>query len=71
VLFSRRLQWKRAQALLREHLISELNELLRRLGIGSQLVVAGLPTAEGLAQTIRKLQRGEMSVDQAMAVGRM
>jgi hypothetical protein len=70
-LFSRRLQWQRAQALVREHLIAELNQLLGRLGVSSQLVVEGLPTARELAETIRKLHRGDATVEEAMDVGRM
>ena len=57
-LFARRLQWNRAQALLREHILAALNVLLGRFGLG-RLDVRGLPSASELSLSIERLQRGE------------
>jgi hypothetical protein len=58
--FERHVQWSWAQALVREHVIDELNALLHRLGTASRLVVHGLPTARDLVELRAKLRRGEV-----------
>lgn len=69
-LFARRLQWNRAQALLREHILAALNVLLARFGLG-RLDVRGLPSASELSLSIDRLQRGEISVEEALASARV
>jgi hypothetical protein len=69
-MFARRLQWNHAQALLREHIVAGLDGLLDRLGLG-RLDVRGLPSASEQALTIKRLQRGEISVEDALATARI
>ncbi len=57
--FERHVQWRRSQALVREHIISEINRLLHRLGVQSRLVVRGLPSSTDLAELRDRLRRGE------------
>jgi hypothetical protein len=68
-LFARRLQWQRSQAILREHLIAELNGFLLRLGVPHTVVVTGLPSPEQIEVTLRKLHAGEVDVAEAMKAG--
>ena len=62
----RTLRFGWAQAHLREHIVNELNQLLRRLGIEAEIVVRGLPTpAEILAMQQRMLE-GDISFKEAL-----
>lgn len=63
---SRRVQFRHSQALLREHIIAELNGLLRRLGISATVVVSGLVTSAQLAETARRLHQGEISFEDTL-----
>lgn len=65
-LFARRLRWQRSQALLRDHILCELNALLARLGLSSRVVISGLPGPDQIDVVIRQLQAGEIDVDEAM-----
>ncbi|MEW8375017.1 MAG: hypothetical protein AB2722_14005 [Candidatus Thiodiazotropha sp.] len=59
--FYKMLSFRRAQALLREHIIQEINLLLDRLSVKCKLVVTGLPTSDEI-QTIRDdMQKGVLS----------
>jgi hypothetical protein len=66
--FARSLAWKRSQAQLRDHILEELNSLLRHLGFTSQIVVEGLTSPEEVGEMMSKLQRGDVTVKEAMAV---
>jgi hypothetical protein len=44
--FCKMVTFRWAQAVLREHIVMELNCLLCRLGIDCKIIVTGLPTAE-------------------------
>ena len=68
--FARMLAWKRSQAQLRDHILEELNALLRRLDFTSRIVVEGLTTPEEIGEMMSRLQRGEVTVSEAMAVGK-
>jgi hypothetical protein len=57
--FERHLQWRRSQALVREHVFAEINRLLRRLGVTNQLTVRGLPSSVELSELRIRLRRGE------------
>ncbi|WP_420554512.1 hypothetical protein [Neptuniibacter marinus] len=59
--FHRMLSFKHAQALLREHIIREINRLLQKLEIKCKLVVAGLPTSNDILKIKTEMQRGELS----------
>jgi hypothetical protein len=64
----RTLQFARSQALIREHIIHELNLLLRRLGVERTISVSGLPAAEAITATMERLERGETDFKSAMEV---
>jgi hypothetical protein len=68
---ARRLAWQRSQAILREHILTELNVLLVRLRVPHRVIVAGLPTAPEILDALRKLHAGEIDIAAAMAVGRI
>lgn len=68
--FARILWWRRSQALLREHLIREINQLLYRLEVPGRLEVSGLTTAAEISRMLDSLHAGQVDVRDAMAVGR-
>jgi len=57
------LQW--AKAIIREHIISELNQLLSRLSIKSTVLVNGLPTAQEILKLREKMIKGKISFSEA------
>ena len=63
---ARQLQFLRAQALVREHIVTGLNELLTRLGVTAGIRVDGLPTAAVIGEYIAKLEKGETSFTKAL-----
>lgn len=63
---ARVLQWRRSQAVVREHVIAEFNRLLDRLGIRHRVVVNGLPTVDDIDQAIEQMHAGEITVADAM-----
>jgi hypothetical protein len=64
------LQFMRSQALVREHIVAELNNLVRRLGVSSAIRVEGLPTAALIAENIVKLEKGEVSFTTVLQASR-
>jgi hypothetical protein len=50
-----------AQAVLREHIVNELNRLFARLRIACQLRINGLPTADDILMTKKELLDGKIS----------
>ena len=69
-LFAQTLRFRRAQALLREQLVRDINELMRRLGFNASLVVQGLPTSDEISALLARLQAGEIDFAQAMRQSR-
>lgn len=67
-LFSRRLAFKRAQAELRDHILSELNRLLGRLQIEHRIRVEGLKSPAEIEKTLLQLRTGELTVSEAMRI---
>ena len=59
--FYKLLRFSWAQAILREHIVGELNRLFARLGIRCELQVNGLPTPEEIRQTERELSEGSIT----------
>jgi len=59
--FYKMIRFKKAQAMLREHVVAELNGLFARLGIKCELQVMGLPTPEAIQQTERELSEGRIT----------
>lgn len=59
--FYKMLSFKHAQAILREHILGEVNRLLSRLSINCKLIVTGLPTAKEILEIRNDMQKGELS----------
>ena len=57
------LRW--AQAVLREHLINEIDQLLNRLAINCKIVVTGLPTEDEIQQARNDLKNGKIDFGEA------
>jgi hypothetical protein len=63
----RRIQWHHSQALVREHILRQLNQLLdRRLRSGIRIVISGLPSATEIAEAGARLDRGEIGFAASM-----
>ena len=63
-----RREW--ALAVLRDHIIRELNALLTRLGIRAKIVVEGLSSPKEILAINEKMERGEMTFVQALEAAR-
>lgn len=63
---ARRVAFHRSQALLREHIITELNILLPKLNIGHSVVISGAPTAKDISTILARLHKGDISFKQAL-----
>lgn len=50
-----------AKAILREHIINEMNKLLARLSIECEIIVSGIPTAKEILKIKSDMQQGEIS----------
>ncbi|MFZ2207117.1 MAG: hypothetical protein WAV22_00450 [Porticoccaceae bacterium] len=59
--FYKLLRFSWAQAILREHIVGELNGLFARLGIKCELKITGLPTPADILQTNCELSEGRIS----------
>lgn len=59
--FYKMVSFRWAQAVLREHIIGELNSLFARLGIACELKVSGLPTADDIVNIKSELLDGRIS----------
>lgn len=59
--FYKMIRFQKAQAILREHVVAELNGLFARLGIRCELQIRGLPTSEDIRQTERELSEGRIA----------
>ena len=59
--FYKMLSFRYAQAVLREHIINEINQLLNRLSLKCKLVVNGLPAANEILQMRNSMQKGDLS----------
>lgn len=63
---ARRLQFRRSQALIGEHIIAELNKLVRRLGVAAEIRIEGLITASEIQDNIDRLTSGEIGLSAAL-----
>jgi hypothetical protein len=61
-----RLQATYSQALLREHIFSEINKLLKQLGVKNSIKIEGLKSSEELSEAIKKLEKGTISFSEAI-----
>ena len=58
-----RFNW--AQAILREHILRELNKLLTRTGIRAKIVMEGLPTPSEILEVQEEMLKGRISFEDA------
>ena len=63
--FYRTITFAWAKAVLREHIIRELNRLLSRLEMGSEIVLSGLPTPDEILGVRRELLDGKVQFGEA------
>lgn len=68
---ARRLRFLRSQALIRGHILRELNALLERLGVPERIVMTGLPTPQAIDETLGRLERGEIGFKEALDTTRV
>lgn len=61
-----RLKSTRSQATLREHILAELNKLLKRMVVNNQIKIEGLVKPEEITDAIQKLDRGEVGFSEAL-----
>lgn len=59
--FYKMLSFRYAQAILREHIIQEINQLLDGLSIKCKLVIVGLPTAKEILQIRNAMYKGDIT----------
>jgi hypothetical protein len=62
--FYRMLNFKYAQALLRESIIEEINCLLKRLSINCKLIMKGIPTSKKILKIRKKMVLGQISFNE-------
>lgn len=61
-----RLQSALAKALLREHIVKELNAFMARLDIDNELVISGIPTVKDINVVVEELKQGKISFADAL-----
>lgn len=64
-IFYKGITFRWAQAVVREHIIEELNTLLRRLGINSEIIVIGLPLAKDILKFRQEMLDGKLTFGKA------
>lgn len=62
----RNLQFSYSKALLREHILSEINDLIKRLGIDNEIMMTGVGTSTDITEVIKKLDKGEIGFSEAL-----
>jgi len=62
----RQLRFARSMAILRDHLVFSINELLRRVRFPARIIVQGLPTYRDIEGMIDALAKKEISFDEAL-----
>ena len=65
-LVHRTLQFKWALAVIREHIMHELNRLFQRLNIEAKIVMKGLPTASEILAIRQQMSEGDISFMEAL-----
>lgn len=63
--YYRHLRFALSMAILREHIIASINDLLERIGFPCRLALKGLPTPSEITSYIMKMEKGEMTFDEA------
>ncbi len=62
----RHLRFTLAMAILRESILSSMNDLLKQLGFSTPFILKGLPTTADVRNCIAKLAKGEATFEDAM-----
>jgi hypothetical protein len=57
----RHLRFARALSILRQHVLSDMNQLLRRTQVSAELTLRGLPSVIDIEECLRKLDSGSIS----------
>jgi hypothetical protein len=65
LVFHRATRFHLAQALVREHIVGELNRLLPRLGIEAEIVIDGLPSSVDIRRILEEVSAGRMGLGEA------
>jgi hypothetical protein len=63
--FYKNISFKWAQAILREHIIKEINILMQRLEIESRIIITGLPLSQDILRVRQELLEGKISFAKA------
>ena len=63
--YYRTITFRWAQAILRDHIIAELNVLLKRLQLTSQIAIGGIPTPTAILEIRRQMTEGHLSFEEA------
>ena len=61
--FYQKLQFRWALAILREHIVKELNKLLKRLDINSKIIISGIPTPNEILEFKEEFLKGKQTFD--------
>ena len=62
----RAIRFRRAQVLIRTHIINEVNTLLEREGITARIIVEGLTTTDMIDTMLSRLREGTATTDEAL-----
>jgi len=65
-LLYQKLQFRWALAILREHIVQELNKLLKRLDIDSKIIIFGIPTPNEILEFREEFVKGERTFDELL-----
>lgn len=60
--FDRTLRFKQSQAILREHIVSELNKLLPLIGVNGEITLSGVPTPKHLSRLRAEMTEGKITL---------
>lgn len=64
------LKFLRSQAMLREHILSEINNLINRLGVDNKIMMSGVGVSTDIAEAIKKLDKGEIGFSEAFKMAK-
>jgi hypothetical protein len=62
----RHLRFAHSLAILREHILFGINDLLKRVNFPSRLIIKGLPTSGDFEQTMHQMELGNISLEDAL-----
>lgn len=65
-----RLQFLRSQALMREHICREFNEVLKQCGVNNMVIIEGLVLSSDIEDVINKLNKGEVGFGKALEMAK-